>query len=172
MSNEIVVADDSLVPEKIEVKPIDEVAKLASEDENIASQLSAYTVDNLKAFKLAYARSQLERVVKLTNSLESLEDKLIEDAMANPDKYDITRVIGTIQRSLDSALGIVGEVTGESYMNIVYNDNSVTTNTTEFNSVKQQLNVSDQDSRERIRLVASQVLSRIKSATDHTNKPE
>lgn len=142
--------------------PLEEVAKQASQDIDISTQVSSHSIDNLKAFKLVYARSQLERVIKLTNYLETLEDTLIEDAIAHPDKHDLVRVIGTIQKSLSNAISLISEVTGESYMNIVFNDNTVITNP-EFNTVKQTLNITDQDSRERIRKAANEILLKIKS---------
>ena len=86
------------------------VAKLAKKDIDITPALTANTADNMKAFLLVYTRSQLTRVVTLTNALSKLEDKLINDAMVNPEYWNpeaLMATIRTLQSSLNQSINLI-----------------------------------------------------------------
>ena len=120
----ITVTDDK----KLVKADMRQLAKLCKNDIDITPALSANTVDNMKAFLVAYSRSQLNRVVTLTNSLNKLEDDLINQTLeAGVDPKLLISVIRTIHGSLDSALGLIKQVTSdESYLQVIINNTKIT----------------------------------------------
>lgn len=148
-------------------KNIEKIAVLCEKDEDITSILSKNTIDNMKAFLVAYSKSQLTRVIKLTNTLDKLESELIDRALDNEfiEPEVLINITKTIQNSLDSALKMIKQVTTDSsYINVIV-DNSKT-----INNTINQVNIDDKvpvlnskDSREKVRLVVNQILDKVKA---------
>lgn len=150
-----------------------DVANRVVKGENIQDLVPPDAVDNLKVFLLVYARSQVTRAIKLTNVLETMEDHLIDEYTRNADKYDandIMRIIGTITTSLNNAINLIKMVTNDdSFIQLIYNDNRVQTNNN-INVVESTVDMSSQESREKVRLLASQLLSHIEKSKNTVEK--
>ena len=144
-----------------------ELAKLCGKDVDITSALSAHTVDNMKAFLVAYSRSQLNRVVTLTNSLSKLEDQLIKQVVTKDDIDPelIMAVIRTIQKSLDSAISLIKQVTtDESYLQVIINNTEIVQNNVNQLNIASQNNypiLDNQDSRDKVRGALNTIFAKL-----------
>lgn len=150
-----------------------EIAKLCQKDKDISSALSDGTIDNMKAFLIVYARSQLSRVIKLTDALGNLEDRLIEQSLDPSnvmDPYTMMNVIRVIQNSLNQAMNMIQKVTSdESFINVIINNTKTVNNTfNQYNNNSTPILLS-QDSREKVKNIAEQIISGI-NKMDSTNK--
>ena len=142
------------------------IAKLAKRDIDITQALSANTADNMKAFLLVYSRSQLSRVVTLTNALGKLEDQLIVQATTNPECYNnpeaLMAIIRTLQNSLNQSLNLIKQVTtDESYLNVIIQNTQVVNNTLNNYNVRAPI-IANQDSRDKVRTAVSTILAKFK----------
>ena len=140
------------------------IAKLAKRDIDITQALSANTADNMKAFLLVYSRSQLSRVVALTNALSKLEDQLISQATTNPECYNnpeaLMAIIRTLQNSLNQSLSLIKQVTtDESYLNVIIQNTQVVNNTLNNYNVRAPI-IANQDSRDKVRTAVSTILAK------------
>lgn len=140
------------------------IAKLAKRDIDITQALSANTADNMKAFLLVYSRSQLSRVVTLTNALGKLEDQLISQATTNPECYNnpeaLMAIIRTLQNSLNQSLSLIKQVTtDESYLNVIIQNTQVVNNTLNNYNVRAPI-IANQDSRDKVRTAVSTILAK------------
>lgn len=140
------------------------IAKLAKRDIDITQALSANTADNMKAFLLVYSRSQLSRVVTLTNALGKLEDQLIVQATTNPECYNnpeaLMDIIRTLQNSLNQSLNLIKQVTtDESYLNVIIQNTQVVNNTLNNYNVRAPI-IANQDSRDKVRTAVSTILAK------------
>lgn len=140
------------------------IAKLAKRDIDITQALSANTADNMKAFLLVYSRSQLSRVVTLTNALSKLEDQLISQATTNPECYNnpeaLMAIIRTLQNSLNQSLNLIKQVTtDESYLNVIIQNTQVVNNTLNNYNVRAPI-IANQDSRDKVRTAVSTILAK------------
>lgn len=153
---------------------IREIAKLCKRDVDISSALSEHTIDNMKAFLVAYSRSQLTRVIKLTDALGKLEDALIEQSLEpqHMDPFVLMNVIKVIQSSLNQAMNMIQKVTSdESFINIII-DNSKTINNTlnQYNDNRSNTPVLlNQDSRDKVRNLANQILGKLSEEEKRNN---
>lgn len=140
------------------------IAKLAKKDIDITPALSANTADNMKAFLLVYSRSQLNRVVTLTNALGKLEDKLIQEATNNPECWNpevLMGIIRTLQNSLNNSINLIKQVTtDESYLNVIIQNTQVINNNLSHYSVAAPI-LANQDSRDKVRTAVSAILSKV-----------
>lgn len=140
------------------------IAKLAKRDIDITPALSANTADNMKAFLLVYSRSQLNRVVTLTNALGKLEDKLIQEATTNPECWNpevLMGIIRTLQNSLNQSINLIKQVTtDESYLNVIIQNTQVINNNLSHYSVSAPI-LANQDSRDKVRTAVSAILSKV-----------
>ena len=140
------------------------IAKLAKRDIDITQALSANTADNMKAFLLVYSRSQLSRVVALTNALSKLEDQLISQATTNPECYNnpeaLMAIVRTLQNSLNQSLSLIKQVTtDESYLNVIIQNTQVVNNTLNNYNVRAPI-IANQDSRDKVRTAVSTILAK------------
>lgn len=140
------------------------IAKLAKRDIDITQALSANTADNMKAFLLVYSRSQLSRVVTLTNALSKLEDQLISQATTNPECCNnpeaLMAIIRTLQNSLNQSLSLIKQVTtDESYLNVIIQNTQVVNNTLNNYNVRAPI-IANQDSRDKVRTAVSTILAK------------
>lgn len=102
-----------------------ELAKYLSNGGVLNSEIPAISSaqQDMKAYLSLYARSQLIRIEKLTNYLDQLEAKIMD----NVDSYDprtFLSAMQTLQSSLASAIELVKMIgTDDKYLSIIYNDN-------------------------------------------------
>jgi hypothetical protein len=127
--------------------------------ESDTSTLIDRTPTDLKSYLSLYARGQLKRIEKLTEYLDKMEDKLLNDMERYEDK-EFLRAIQLIQQSLSSSVELVKMIgTDDNYLNIFYQENHINGNTenpaTPQNPVA---NILSKDSREKLR----QLLNKIK----------
>lgn len=169
MSNELVKQGEQspAVPTSQDLTKanIRQIARMVGKEKDISGALTANTVDNMKSFLIVYARSQLNRVVKLTDALGNLEDKLIMSAMSSTD-LDVDalmRIISTIQKSLSSSLDLVKQVTSdESYLNVIINNTEIVNNTINQVNVGNQIPVlKNQDSRDKVRGAVNKIMQQL-----------
>lgn len=142
---------------------LEEVAEMAKNEVSIANAVTSQTLDNLKIFQIVYSRSQLERVVKLTNRLQELEDRLLDRSDEVTDLYDLMNVIKLIQGSLDRSLEAIKQITrNEEYLQVVIQNanivNNQLNNYTGINSTRDLAKIHNQDSRDKIRNAISSMI--------------
>ena len=170
MSEELQVVSDK--GKKLVKADMRQLAKLCRDDVDITSALSTHTVDNMKAFLVAYSRSQLNRVVTLTNSLSKLEDDLISQTLKQEDVDPelIMSVIRTIQKSLDSALSLIKQVTSdESYLQVIINNTKIVQNNISQTNINNRTSypiLDNQDSRDKVRTAVATILSKFEELSD------
>ena len=118
-------------------------------------------LDRTKLFVVAYARSQLNRIIKLTNFLERLEDKFI-DAVNNriesePESITmISMAMETVSKCLDDANSVVFQVLKDDRLqNIIINTTNIIT--PDGNSAT----IIDADSRDEVRNLAASLLEQL-----------
>lgn len=123
-------------------------------------------VARTKLFVVAQARNNLNRIIKLTNFLEKLEDKFI-DAVNNrlenePESISmISMAMETISRCLADANETVTQVLKDDRLqNIVINTTNIIT--PDGNSAR----VIDADSRDAVRNLAGSLLSQLSKIAD------
>lgn len=127
--------------------------------ESDTSTLIDRTPTDLKSYLSLYARGQLKRIEKLTEYLDKMEDKLLNDMERYEDR-EFLKAIQLIQQSLSSSVELVKMIgTDDNYLNIFYQENHINGNTenpaTPQNPVASVLS---KDSREKLR----QLLNKIK----------
>lgn len=151
-------------------RDIAEVADDVYKGVDILDTINQSTSDNMKAFLLVYAKSQLNRVVKLTNKLSELEDKLIDESL-NSDNIslkDLTNITRIIQKSLSSALGFIQQVTtDETYLSVVINNSEIINNTLNADINNSPL-INSQKSRDNIRLAVNEILAKVNTMSSNT----
>lgn len=159
VSNEVVEVEDKVTP----TSTLEEVAEMAKNEVSIANAVTSQTLDNLKIFQIVYSRSQLERVVKLTNRLQELEDRLLDRSDEVTDLYDLMNVIKLIQGSLDRSLEAIKQITrNEEYLQVVIQNANIVNNQlnsyTGINSTRDLAKIHNQDSRDKIRNAISSMI--------------
>lgn len=127
-------------------------------------------VARTKLFVIAQARNNLNRIIKLTNFLEKLEDKFIE-AVSNrlenePESISmISLAMETISKCLADANETVTQVLKDDRLqNIVINTTNIIT------PDGQSATVVDADSRDAIRNLAGSLLSQLSKLSDETEQ--
>lgn len=173
MSTELVKPDQpNDLHGKLIKTDLNQIARMAKKDIDITAALSDSTVDNMKAFLIIYSRSQLNRVVTLTNRLNQMEDMLISKATSGEeiDTDQLMSIIRVIQKSLDSALGLIKQVTtDESYLQVIVNNTRVVNNTLNQYNVSASASIpalANQDSREKVRTAITTILGKVAELED------
>lgn len=141
--------------------------QLAENDLNTIVDINGpQLVERTKLFVVAQARNSLNRIIKLTNFLEKLEDKFI-DAVNNrlenePESISmISLAMETISKCLADANETVSQVLkDERLQNIVINTTNIIT--PDGGSAK----VIDADSRDTIRNLAGSLLSQLSKISE------
>lgn len=159
VSNEVVEVEEKVTP----TSTLEEVAEMAKNEVSIANAVTSQTLDNLKIFQIVYSRSQLERVVKLTNRLQELEDRLLDRSDEVTDLYDLMNIIKLIQGSLDRSLEAIKQITrNEEYLQVVIQNANIVNNQlnsyTGINSTRDLAKIHNQDSRDKIRNAISSMI--------------
>lgn len=161
--NEIIIYDENgnLIQKQeensVELKNSAEMAKYLSEGNSLNQDLPVVksTQQDMKAYLSLYARRQLTRIEKLTNYLDKLEDKMMED-IDSYDPYQFLTAMKNLQSSLSSAIDLVKLIgTDERYLNIIYNENNAYINNLQMGN-KIDIGLS-RESRDKLRSIISQI---------------
>lgn len=111
--------------------------------------------NDMKAYLSLYARSQLKRIEKLTNYLDVLEDKMMEN-VDSYDPYNFLQAMKNLQNSLASAIDLVKLIgTDDKYLSIIYNENN-----TQINNIQMGVPVDfklSRESRDKLRNIISKM---------------
>lgn len=140
------------------------------EEADMLSELTENTISNMKNFLIMYSKNQLNKVIKLNNSLGKLEDELIKKALTS-EELDITlliRVVKVIQGSLDSSINMIKQISSdESYVDLI--NNSIESN----NDIREKIPIlQSQDSRDKVRSFIEEILENVKDINVSNNKGE
>lgn len=112
-----------------------------------------------RGYLALYARSQLERIEKLTTYINDMEDKMMEDVNSyDPDQF--MRAMGILQKSLSASLKLIKTVSNDDlYLNLFYNEtnNIVNNPSVQVNSFGGE--GLSREGRDKIRGILSKVLS-------------
>ncbi|WJZ23448.1 hypothetical protein LIS04_20 [Listeria phage LIS04] len=157
-----------------------EMASKASTNEGInpsevAMLLSPNNVDNMKGFLVVLARNELTRVVRLIDSMNKLDDRLMQivnDDSKDMDPGQIAYIMRTLQASLDKAMALINKVTEDGQLNqyVINATINNTQNNVELNDSKVALLLQDESSRDKIRTLASGLLQGLKDPTIYKQK--
>lgn len=177
--------EDSLIPQVVDDTPhdvevintslpqnltVDDILEKCKNEEVLTPDSIPFenVRNNSKIFLIYYAKRQLSRVIKLTQYLEDLEDRLMASSESVSDPEVLMKVIGTIQSSMNTAISLIDKVsTNDNYVKLIYNDNrQVINNLGTINAVG-NLNLS-KESRSKIRGLAEQLLSQMNNAEGGT----
>lgn len=127
-------------------------------------------IDRTKLFVVAYARNQLNRIIKLTNFLERLEDKFItavsERIETEPESLTmISMAMETISKCLEDANSVVFQVLKDDRLqNIIINTTNIIT--PDGNSAT----IIDADSRDEVRNLAESLLAQLSKISEENSK--
>lgn len=167
-NNELIVEDQN---QSLAVSnDLKELANMVNSNQDITQAIGSDAVNNIKAWLLIYTRSQLSRVIKLTTTLSSLEDRVL--TMANDKDVELSideicKLIGVIQGSLKSTIDLIKQVTSdESYLNVIVHNTNIVNNTlNEYNGMTIN-NASDvilknKRSREKVRDAVGVILNQL-----------
>lgn len=141
----------------VELKNSAEMAKYLAEGNSLNQDLSVVksTQQDMKAYLSLYARSQLTRIEKLTNYLDKLEDKMMEN-IDSYDPYQFLSAMKNLQSSLANAIDLVKLIgTDEKYLNIIYNENNAYINNLQMGN-KIDIGLS-RESRDKLRSIINQI---------------
>lgn len=177
--------EDSLIPQVVDDTPhdvkvintsllqnltVDDILEKCKNEEILTPDSIPFenVRNNSKIFLIYYAKRQLSRVIKLTQYLEDLEDRLMVSSESVSDPEVLMKVIGTIQSSMNTAISLIDKVsTNDNYVKLIYNDNrQVINNLGTINAVG-NLNL-NKESRSKIRGLAEQLLSQMNNAEGGT----
>lgn len=177
--------EDSLIPQVVDDTPhdvevintsllqnltVDDILEKCKNEEILTPDSIPFenVRNNSKIFLIYYAKRQLSRVIKLTQYLEDLEDRLMASSESVSDPEVLMKVIGTIQSSMNTAISLIDKVsTNDNYVKLIYNDNrQVINNLGTINAVG-NLNL-NKESRSKIRGLAEQLLSQMNNAEGGT----
>ncbi|AMM45084.1 hypothetical protein SP15_276 [Bacillus phage SP-15] len=159
-----------------------DMASRASTNEGISPSeismlLSPNNVDNMKAFLVVLARNELTRVVRLIDSMNKLEERLMQivaDDSKDMDAGQIAYIMRTLQSSLDKAMGLINKVTEDNQLNQFIINATIhnTQNNVEVNDSKVALLLKDESSRDKIRTLANGLVQGLKDPTIYQQKTE
>lgn len=124
------------------------------------------TRDQLKVFLVAQARRELTRVIKLTETLDKIQDKYQDKVLEYMDNHDddtainyLPVMIETITKCLENSYNIINRVVGnEKIMTF-----QVVQNNIEVGSMNSTVigNLEDASSREKVRKAVEQILANL-----------
>lgn len=158
-SNSMAIPDE----DKLANLTVEDIVKKSYDEEIITSDVVPFNNvrNNSKIFLIYYAKSQLSRVIKLTNYLQVLEDKIMDDIIAAPEVEidQLLRVVQTIQTSVNSALQLIDKIsTNDNYISLIYNDNRQQLINNSKNLISNRIEIS-KDSREKLRRIAENLMN-------------
>lgn len=142
---------------------VDDIVRKINQEEVITPEETPFhnVRNNLKIFLIYHAKSQLERVIKLTKYLEMLEDRVMSEIQSSSeiDPDVVLRAISTLQLSVDTSVKLIDKIsTNDSYISLIYNDNRQQLIDNSRNLTSNRIEIS-KDSREKLRKLAATLLA-------------
>lgn len=149
--------------------------------EDIKMLTSSKVTDQLKVFLVSQARNELNRVVKLTQFLDKLESSFmnkVDESIAN-DELTLKQygdIIGVITSLLSRSNDIISKVLNDDSLMTILNttiytaDSGTATSSNQVTSIISELK--DPQSRERVRVVLSQIIRRADDYIEDTQATE
>lgn len=159
--------------EKLSNLTVEDIVKKSYDEEVITSDVAPFNNvrNNSKIFLIYYAKSQLSRVIKLTNYLQVMEDRMM-DAITNMNKVHpalYLQAIEALQKSVDSAIQLIDKVsTNDNYISLIYNDNRQQLIDNSQNLISNRIEIS-KDSREKLRRIAEHLLSTLDKSSNESH---
>jgi hypothetical protein len=144
-----------------------ELLQIATADDStelVADLMSKDIPTQLKAFMLATAKSELVRVIQLTDALNKLEDTYIERALSDKDGMDMKSLSNTmdvIMRSLNRSMDLIDKVTTDNNLKLIIDQSTNIYNDNKSTIINNNL-LLDQSGREKLRTLASKLLVAVK----------
>lgn len=142
------------------------LVQIAISDNNeslINDLLSKDVPTQLRAFMLASAKSDLIRVLQLTDALEKLEDVYVARALDDAEGMDmmsLARTIQVITASLQRSMTTIEKVTNDDKLQIIIDQsNKVINNISGPGGASNVSLITDKTSREKLRNITSKLLS-------------
>ena len=140
--------------------------QIATSDDSqaLSEELMSHDIPTqLRVFMLLKARNELLRIIRVSETLQKLEDTFMERALSDKDGMDVkslSKAIETASESLQRSTDFVSSVMNDKELKLVVEqtNNTYVDNRVQNNYTAIQLN---QESREKIRQVASRLLSDI-----------
>ena len=128
------------------------------------------TKDQLRVFMIAQARRELQRVIKLTEAINKLEDKYINASTEYLTIYGdaetavtfIPQMVDTLSKSLQRSNDLINKITGnKELMQLVINQQNINIDNTNNNSenIYGEIDLSNSTSRERVRNFVESLLN-------------
>ena len=167
--------DNSEYPvEKLDNLTVDDIVRKTNNEEVITAETVPFhnVRNNLKMFLIYYAKNQIARVIKLTNYLQILEDRVMNQVRVsrNADPDLILRVIMSIQDSVDSAIHLIDKIsTNDNYISLIYNDNRQQLIDNSRNLISNKVEIS-KDSREKLRRIAENLMVSLEAGDQNPAK--
>lgn len=140
-----------------------QLATSSDSTELVADLMSKDIPTQLRAFMLTTAKSELVRVIRLTDALNKLEDTYIERALADKNGMDMKSLANTmnvIMQSLNRSMELIDRVTNDNNLKLIIDQSTKIYN----NGNNSQTNVAllaDQGSREKLRNLTTKLLTAI-----------
>lgn len=113
----------------------------------------------LRAFSIVQAKSELVRVIQLTQALNDLEDTYIERALNDKNGMDmksLEKVLDTIVKSLNRSMTLIDKITNDNNLKLIIDQSTKVLN---VNSTNSTVLLTDQNSREKLRNLTQQLFS-------------
>lgn len=140
-----------------------QLATSSDSTELVTDLMSKDIPTQLRAFMLTTAKSELVRVIRLTDALNKLEDTYIERALADKNGMDMKSLANTmnvIMQSLNRSMELIDRVTNDNNLKLIIDQSTKIYN----NGNNSQTNVAllaDQGSREKLRNLTTKLLTAI-----------
>ncbi len=134
-------------------------------DDNFAYLMSDSTANQLKVFLLSLARNELLRVIRLTETLNELEETFVREALENREDMNLgvlSEIMKSIVNSLNRSTDLVYKVMNDESIKLI-----IDASTNIFNAPDSQSIVILQDaaSREKVKKLANDILGYIQKET-------
>lgn len=172
-SKDEIVEVDKQQPVKLENLTINQILEKCENEEYMALDQVPYenVRNNSKIFLIYYAKSQLRRVIKLSNNLEILEQKLMETVESIQDPQVILNTITSIQSMLTQTINLIDKIsTNDNYVKFVFNDNRTVLNQIESATIDATNNIDlSRESRVKLRKIALDLMDKINVVDSETN---
>ena len=160
---------------QLENYSVEDILERCQNEEQLSDKIPYENVrNNSKIFLIYFAKSQLQRVVKLSKKLEELEDRLIASSEFEVDPDTLMKIINTIQSSMLSAISLIDKVsTNDNYVKFVFNDNkTIVNNLNQLNIGSTGTTNLSKESRMKLRDIAENLLTKVDSVIDQEDNNE
>ncbi len=166
MSDELEKVDKLSIAKNNYIKEMEDVATSHDgvTDDDFAHLTSDATSKQLKVFLLSLARNELLRVIRLTDTLNEIEQKFIQEALDNKEDMNmgvLAEIMKSVVTSLNRSTDLIHKVMNDESIKLIV-DNS----TNIFNAPGSQNVILDNPaSREKVKNLARDLLKHIEKGS-------